>query len=212
LRGGPIVEVFHFGPVGRDREHVEVRELTGFLCPQRFEHGRGVAPALGEEVAETEKITGLESVRLIVHDGFEGRSRCEKFVLPVVREADIQTNTGNLRHEMLCLMQRYQCLRPLLAPHVDDSKIGVSPSGLRIDRQHAAEVMFRFVESIVSERVLSELKQLWGFGRLRISRCLDWHGVSRLFSRAGRGLSGRISLRCDGQKQQKETSRQDSCA
>src|SRR5690348_2594747 len=92
LRRGPIVEVFHFGPVGRNREYVKVSQLRGFLRPERFEGIRRIGPPLDEEVTQAQKIAWLRRIWLVPNDRFEWRRRQQIFTLPVVREADIQTN------------------------------------------------------------------------------------------------------------------------
>ena len=170
LRGGAVVEFLSSGAVSGIREHVKIGQLARFLRPERLQRARGIGPAFGEEVAESQQIAWLQRVRLITHHGFEGRNRFEKFILPVVGEADIQPNSGDLRHQSLGFVQDRRAPCPLLAPHVDHAEIGVSRSRLRIDCKHCAEVALRFVEPSMLQSLLPALKQLSRIGLRRRRR------------------------------------------
>ena len=65
---------------------------------------------------------------------FEGRDGFEKFILPVVSQADIEPYACKLClwDETLGFFQFWQRLAPLLAPHIDDAKIGIGGAGLGI--------------------------------------------------------------------------------
>ena len=84
--------------MSRDREYVEIAQLRGFLRPERLERIRRVCPALSEKVAEAQQMPGLQSVGLIADHGLEKRYSFEKLTLTVISQANIQPDSGDLRH------------------------------------------------------------------------------------------------------------------
>ena len=124
---------------GGNSQNVEIVQLVRRLRPERLEHGSGVGVALGEEVAKSQKVACLVGIGRIVHHGFKGSDGGAKIVLPVVDQADVETNSRDLRRQMFGFVQHLQRLRPLLAPHGDDAQVGISAGGLRIQRQDAAK-------------------------------------------------------------------------
>ena len=88
--------------------------------------------------------------------------------MPVVGQADVQANSGNLRRQMFGFLQHLQRLRPLLAPHGDHTQIGVGAGSPRILRKHSAKRTLRQVEIVLLQSAFALLKELLGSWR----RCL----------------------------------------
>ena len=155
LRRGLVVQFFHAGPMSGDREHVEITQLRGFLCPERFERVCRVRPALGEKIAEPQQMTGLHSVRLIADHRLEKWNSFQEFILPIIDEADVQPDSRHLRHQMFSLAQHLQSFSPLLAPHINHAEICISAAHLRIHSDHLLEVALRLVEPVLVQRLLA---------------------------------------------------------
>ena len=49
LPGGAVVEFLTVRAVSRIRQYVQVRQLPGFLRPERFQRGRGIGPAVAQK-------------------------------------------------------------------------------------------------------------------------------------------------------------------
>jgi hypothetical protein len=112
----------------------------------------------------------LQSVGLIPHHRLEGRRGFEKFILPIVGEADIQADAWDMGHQALGCPQSFQSLGPLLSPHINDAQIGICSSGLRIYLKHLAKVALRIVQPALGERMLAMLKKLRGIDGWAVSR------------------------------------------
>ncbi len=93
-----LLEIGPGGFASRNSQYVQIVQLIRCLRPERFEHGRGVGVALGEEIAEPQKVARLVGIGHIAHDGFEGRDGGAEIVLTVVDQAQIETNARYLRH------------------------------------------------------------------------------------------------------------------
>ena len=111
--------------------------------------------AFGEEVAEPEQVSRLVGIRERHAPPIRKERRRREIVLPVVGQAEVEANSGDLWRQMLGLMQHVQRLRPLLAPHGDDAQIGVSAGGLRVQRQHSAERTLGHVEVVLLQRIFA---------------------------------------------------------
>ncbi len=82
-------------------------------------------------------------------------------------------------------------MRPLLTPHVDHAKIGVSARYLRIKRQDTAKVTLRVIQIILLECNFPLLKKPLGIAIRRRCRsflcCLSFCAVWREACDAGNG-------------------------
>jgi hypothetical protein len=63
---------------------------------------------------------------------------------------------------MLRLLQSFQSLGPLLAPHLDHAEIGVRSSGVGIGLKYLGEVALRIFHAALGERILPALKRFAG--------------------------------------------------
>src|ERR1700691_3236950 len=115
LQRGSLVQFLLSGPVGSDREHIEITQLTGFLCPERLQHIRRVRPPLREKIAQPQQVVGLERIGLITHHGFKRRNSFEKLILLEVDKADVAADSSLVRYQTVRFMERLQSLRTLLA-------------------------------------------------------------------------------------------------
>ena len=176
---------FMAGPMGGDREHVEIAQLRGFLRPERFERVCRVRPALGEKIAEAQQMTGLHRVRLIADHRFEKWYSFQEFILAIISQADVQPDSRHLRHQMFSLAQRLQSFGPLLAPHVDHAEICVSAAHLRILRPAPAGSRAPPRRAVLVQRMPGRPEKS-APGR----RPCQGRGCWRAVSRFGRRLAG----------------------
>ncbi len=112
----------------------------------------------------------MQSIGLIAHHRLEGRRGFEKFILPVVGEADIQADAWDIWQQAPGCLQSFQGLGPLLPPHIDHAEIGICSSSLRVEFKNLAESALRIVQPALSERILASLKKPRGIGGWPISR------------------------------------------
>jgi len=110
-----------------------------------------------------------------------------------------------LWNETLGFFQFWQRLAPLLAPHIDDAKVGIGGAGLRIYSQDLPKIALRFVQTAMRESVLAALKKLRRIGRFR-------GRTGNLIRRARRRLVRRNSHRRSQQYEPNESFRCDACA
>ena len=155
---GALLEVRLTRLARGNSQHVKIVQLVRRLCPQRFEHARGVGVSLGEKVAQAQKVARLVRIRRVVHHGFEGRDGGAKIVLPVIDQAHVETNARHLWHQTFSFAQHFQGLRPLLAPHGDDPEVGIGASSLRIQSQHTTKGTLGQVEVVFLQGGLALLK------------------------------------------------------
>jgi hypothetical protein len=195
LCGGAVVEILASGPVGCVRQHIQIGQVFRFLVPEGLKRSGGVGPAFGEKIAESQKVARLDGVGLIAHYRFEGRNRFKEFILTVVRESNVQPDPGDLRHQVLRFLQRFESLVPLLTPHVDHAQVRIRSPGLRIDLQHGTEIALRFVQLAVSQGILPALKKFRRIRGPRVGRTRCRSGAAPISRGGRRGLARQIG-RC----------------
>jgi len=71
------------------------------LCPHGLEGSDGVVIALGEEVAEAEKIASLCRIGLIAEHRLKRPDGARIIALAVIDQADVQPDAGHSRGEPL---------------------------------------------------------------------------------------------------------------
>jgi hypothetical protein len=109
----------------------------------------------------------LHRGRLIAHHTLESWNSFKEIILPVIGEADIEANSGNLRHQTFSFAQVLQCLHPLLAAHVNHAEVRIGRADLRIRDNHLPKIAFSLVKPVLVERILTRLKNFRGIERRR---------------------------------------------
>src|SRR5450755_2577108 len=95
--------LLQFGATGLasgNSQDIQIVQLTRGLRPERLERAGSIGIALGEEVAQSQQVACLVGIRCVVHYGIKGSDGGAKVVLPVVGQADVETNARELRRQV----------------------------------------------------------------------------------------------------------------